>query len=370
MIFLIKNIPVNNNGNLDINLVSNKIEKIIVETIKEQNPDINEYMRNEIGKDSDHYLKSKTIDVNETINTILSKPKLVQSIFNPKALVRKAYLYVDSRYRNRNYPNNIFNWNIASSGTNYDKTTSIICTSKIRNIIAVTMTPFKFPNSSGVLSNLNRIYVNIVELQNQAYVTSENIRFHFEFDVQYTNQLTAAEATGYRIQYTNNNPNETSTAYTHFLCNDIGNSIARFEFVNPIAELNTLTLQFYNGLNYITLDNDIAIGTVLECTETFLTFTFNKEVYIALYDKVIINDISINNSTSQQKEFTNDLNRSEGWQISKIINSNPVSYSIYYSGGLSVDPANFNNGQFTIYLQSKRIITKIEVEYIDMNENN
>ena len=178
-----------------VNLFSEVFSKKIIE---KKDLDMHEYLKTEIGVNAEHTVVDKKVE-SETVESLLNKPKLLQSIFNPNSLIKKAYLFLDSKYRVRNTDSNTLKWNIATTGTNYDERTTAVSTSRLKNIVAIKLYPFKFPNTYGSLYNFNRIYVDMVELNNQSYIMYGNNRFHFEFNITYVSQPTLAQTTGYRF---------------------------------------------------------------------------------------------------------------------------------------------------------------------------
>lgn len=297
--------------------------------------DIHAYLQNELGTESEHALTKHSIKQTDTINTLLHKPRILQSIFNPRSLVKTAYILLDSRYRVRDsISNNLFKWNLNYSGSNYDPNTTAVSTARIINIGSVKMLPFKFPYTTGALTNHNRLAVEIVELNNQAYISYNN-RFHFEFDIE-----------------------SGGVGYSQYICKDLGSNVAVFTFTNPVAELNTISLRFYNPYSLLTLDPDILYGTITSnSAQSVITFT--KPPMVALGDMVVIQQFTTTNPTADFVSIE-QMNDPDGWPITAV-----TTFSITIDVDISGLTGGIVTNPLPVYLQSKRFSIRLEMSYLD-----
>jgi len=340
-----------------VNLFSEVFSKKIIE---KKDLDMHEYLKTEIGVNSEHTVVDKKVE-SETVESLLNKPKLLQSIFNPNSLIKKAYLFLDSKYRVRNTDSNTLKWNIATTGTNYDERTTAVSTSRLKNIVAIKLYPFKFPNTYGSLYNFNRIYVDMVELNNQSYIMYGNNRFHFEFNITYVSQPTLAQTTGYRF-IPSSTGTDLSTYYTQAYCDDVGQNKSIFEFTYPIAELTTLSLQFNNGIQVLNMDADTLKATLYTNRGTRTALVFASTPYIALYDTISLSGVT----TTDVSATTVINNINTEFMITEIDGVNVDNLVYYYieydtSGILS---SSINNGVFDVYLNSKRLQLRLELDYM------
>jgi len=356
----IQNIPYEKIKNKNIDeLVKLFSESFLKKISEKKDIDMHEFLKTEIGVNSEHVVVDKKVE-NETVESLLNKPKLLQSIFSPQSLIKKAYLYLDSKYRVRNTASNTLKWNIATTGTNYDEATTAVSTSRLKNIVAIKAFPFRFPNTNAALYNFNRIYMDMIELNNQSYVMYGNTRFHFEFNISYVTQPTLAQVTGYRYIPTSTGT-DLSTYYTQAYCDDIGQNKSVFDFTYPIAELTTLSLQFNNGFQILDLDPDTVKATMYTGTRTALVFQATP--YIALYDTISLSNVTTTNPAAATT--INNINNRE-FIITEIdgINVDNLVYYYFEYNTNGILNNTINNGVFDVYLNSKRLQLRLEIDYI------
>jgi hypothetical protein len=323
----------------------NIITGIIIKQL-EPKADLREYLKTEIEDthESENALTKIKIDKKETVNTLLQKPHILQHIFNPDARLKTGYLHLDSKYRSRETDKrNIFTWNINVSGTDYDSKSSAISTSDIKNITSIRMFPFRFPNTPNAITSARRLSVEMVELNNQAYITYGNNRYHFMFRINESSALVSGAFT--------------PSAYLQYEADDIDQSEAKFTFSNPIVELTKLSLRFRNPFTELELDPDVLPAVISAVgVNTLLTFSIPHRITIG--DEVIINGF---NTTTPDADYVeiDQMNNSNGWAVASntaFTVTIPVDIS-GLSGAIIGNP-------FNIYLNSKRFIIRLEIKYI------
>ena len=148
-----------------------------------ENINMHDVFIQEIGNQPETALVVKRIGSNETINTLLQQPLVLQSVFNPIALHRKAYLILDRKYQSKESNNiNEFKWNISDTSRPYDPLTSAVTTAPFRDIVKIKMFPFRFPNSgvTCLLSDLSSSTSSLrilTSFNNSAFVIPSKLIF-------------------------------------------------------------------------------------------------------------------------------------------------------------------------------------------------
>ena len=323
-----------------IQLISGEIDKLPKFT-EEGSIDVHEMLIKEIGKEPETSIMEKKIEETATVDTLLQTPAILQSIFNPKALRRKAYLILDRKYQASDTNNvNEFKWLIANINKSYNPLTSAATTAPIRDIVKIKMFPFRFPNSENTVTEFHRLSVEIVELNNQAYIiTHTNKKFHFVFDIERTGPVGSTEP---------------------YDMTDVGNSLAEFEFHEPIIELNTITIRFGNPGDLINLDSDSLYGTISAVgAQTMITFT--QPHFCSVSTSIVISKFNTTNPTADITEITL-LNDPSGWDI-VTMTAMTVTIDIDISGLIGVIVDN----PFKVYLNAKRFGLRMELTYIANN---
>ena len=339
---------------------------IFMEVMNEMKKDIDlkEFLFMEMGNSAEHLVTEFKAKERVTLPYLIKNPQILQNIFYPENLVKIAHLTLDSKNRIRtqniipsvlNVPLSIetFSWNISSINSSYDSSNTAVSTGLLKNIISIKMKPFIMPN----LYNNKPVNIELLELNYQSYC-DQNKKFHFTFNNSYTTQKTYAEATGYRSAYS-----EFATSiinkYTQISLTETGENQSIFYFNDPIAELNRLTLKF----NDIVFDNDYITATITTGTRTGLKFPYIP--HITLYDEIIISNLDADNSdTNAIANILNNINN-KVFQITSIISTNTLGTdATYYIDASSVGLTGINNGEFLVYLNSKRFIITLDIEYI------
>jgi hypothetical protein len=347
----------------------------------------------------------------------INSPKMLKFSINPKYVIKKAYIYLDSMHRLRNNDLSIMKWNINTQDI-YNENDAIT-SNKIKNIISMELFPFIMPSTWFLLSNSNRLYVSIIELLSKAYVQYKT-RFHFEYYLEYK-PITFPDSTGYRVNYdmlgsiSNDIINNISTSDIRIRANEIGNNKNIFYFDEPINELNTISMEFSNGLEKLILDCD---GIDEPSTQADTAFIINSNYYSYYADGYIVQGqkvtaqiytmsslhvtiigitlgykvYGITNSRIQfientriyfldyttdypdnpeHKKIIDMVNRPEGWQLLYIGIAAYIEIDIYWT--LKDIPTGYNPSQdthavksFKSVITSKQLKMRLELNYLDL----
>ncbi len=323
-----------------VELTASEIAKL--PKYSEEGPiDIHEMMVKELGKEPETSLLEKKIDEKATLDTLLQSPHVLQSIFNPAALHRKAYLILDRKYQSSDTNNiNEFKWHVSNTSKTYNPLTTSATTAPMKDIVKIKMFPFMFPNSENTVTGFRRLTAEILELNTQAYIiTHINKKFHFSFDIERTGPIGSTEP---------------------YYMTDIGNSLAEFEFHDPIIELNSITLRFGNPGELINLDPDSLYGTIAPLGAQTL-ITFGQPHFCSLFSSVVISDFNTTLPIDDAVEI-DLMNSTHGWDI-VAMTAFTVTIDVDLSGLAGIIVGN----PFYVYLNAKRFALKMELTYIAQN---
>jgi hypothetical protein len=330
-----------------------------------ENLDVKEYLYMDMGNIPEH--NSVEIANEFSLQELLENPNMLRLTINPKSLIKKGYLYLDSRYRYRDGDLTKMKWYVSTYGTNYDPNTTASSTSRIKNIMAIKMFPFKFPNTVGALNNFNRLYVNIIEFESQ-YSLINNQKYHFEYDITRDKTQTFNEATNNR-ELNRGATTIPATFNTRNSCNEIGKSESIFYFNIPIPSLDKLSLEFKTPDKILTLDNDIVYGTVsiTRVGRVSVSLIINQPVYISSFDELIISNMTTTSTQANTLNFVKFMNNVTILVSNTTISSNITTILITIPFGTSnissIQETTINNNQFPIFINSKRITTRLEIDY-------
>lgn len=300
--------------------------------------DMNEYMMNEVSADD---LKTSTLssDVSNIKNYInidgilgTRDPVKIQRIFNPSALVGRAYLYLDRRYHANNVDEQKFTWNITSQGERGDLKTSSWTMVKLKNIIGAKLYSFRFPATTNAINFNKRISISIDEFDMHGYTASNRRRFQFMMKIEHTGN--------------DNDPYEIVDTNSH---------ITTFYFYKPRNYLDTITLSFGNPDEMLTLNPDRLVG-VISATGIQTLITFSQPHTLNLGDIVVLENVESTNSDDYVE--LDLLNNKFGWEITSLTLST-ITIDVDISGVSGV--LSTNN---PIYFDSKRFRIPMEIFYI------
>jgi hypothetical protein len=310
-----------------INMLEKRLNQSIEPSINIRDMQIKQLKLDEKGN------VNKKITSDTTINELLAYPKILQSIFNPAALIRKTYVMLDRKYQKTSNNKTEFSWFITDSSHVYDPNSTAVTHEQIANVVSIKLYPFRFPHSYNAISGLNRISVEIKELNFQAYVLAyANKRFHFIFDVK-------SVGSG-------------NSAYDTL---DVGQNSATFDFSNPILELNTITVRFGNPDKTITLDPDYLSGVVsIVGSQTVITFTTPH--FCIVGDLIYITGFNTDNVEDLTE--TELVNNENGWSLSAVST---------YTQTIDVDISSLVGnilGNVIVHFDSKRFGLRMEISYV------
>ena len=299
----------------------------------EQSVDIREMQIKQLKLDEKGNVNKK-ITAETTLNELLAYPKLLQGIFNPAALVRKAYVMLDRKYQIKTANNKTeFSWFITDSGRVYETNATAVTHEQITNVVSIKLYPFRFPHSYNAISGLNRISVEIKELNFQAYILAHvNKRFHFIFDVKTTGSG--------------------NSAYDAL---DVGQNSATFDFSNPVMELNTITVRFGNPDRTIELDPDLLVGTI-SSVGAQTVITYSSPHFCVVGDLIYITGFGTDNINDTTE--INLINSENGWNLTAVST---------YTQTIDVDISGLDgviSGDVSVYLDSKRFGLRMEISYV------
>lgn len=248
---------------------------------------------------------------------------------------KKAYLLLDRKYLAGDTNNSTeFRWFISTTAKKYNPELTAALTAPIRDITSIRMLPFVFPNTDDTIHPFRRLHVEIIEANMQAYlVTSANRRFHFSFNIERAGTLLPYNIT------------------------DAGNSESRFDFAEPIIELDTITLRFSNIDSIISLDPDRLFG-VIAAVGAQTQITFDVPHRCAVGSIVVISGFSTDAPVADSAEIEL-MNESVGWPIVSV-----TTFTILLDLDLSGLVGNITGAPFEVYLNAKRFAIQLEITHM------
>ena len=308
--------------------------------------DVHELLKKEIGTQPETTNNNLLPNESKTDAHNISKifgyddPLKLQFMFNPRALETKAYMILDRRYSSRTTNNTTqFRWIINNQGISTAATNENIIgtTAPLKDIIKMKVLPFIFPNTINAITGTKRLSVAIQEINMQSYsCIDQTRRFHFLFN----------------IDYNTTSPNQP------MILDDIGNSVAEYEFYKPIFELTSITLTFGNPFDTLSLDPDILPAIIApDTSQTTLTFTQIPRLDIG--DTVYISNF-ITTEPLQDISIINQVNSSSGWPIISI---DVTKLIITINIDLTTLTGAIINNPYQIYLGSKRFVVPVEFTF-------
>jgi hypothetical protein len=280
---------------------------------------------------------------------------MIQRIFNPIALEKKAYVVLDRRYQSGQNADNIhyFSWDISPGVSSIASVGTLSTSAPLKDIVKIKMFPFTFPNTPGAITDTNRITIGISEFSSQSYSATTGAiittgagghtslsatssrQFHFEFKVV-------------------PNPNNPLGPYT---VEDVGQSAAEFEFYKPIEQLTTITISFGNPFLLLALESDRGIASIMpNGIQTQLTFTIPP--FLAIGDIIYISGFNTTNESADAATITL-VNNPYGWAVVTI----PTSTQVLLDLDLS-DLVGIIIGDVNCYFDSKRFAPRLEFTFI------
>jgi hypothetical protein len=296
----------------------------------EESVDVHDLLKSNLDDKHEH-----KIDHADEVNVNLSSvfgfsdiSTLVKKVNEPMGSINSAYLLLDTRHRNLNNDGTLFfKWyhmnNIFTSQG------SVNTLGNIRDIISMTIMPYRIPAVASAITPYNRVSMLVDEFSSQAFIAHENKRVHFmcNIDKQVNNWLD--------------------------ICAD-DFSHGTFKFNTPITHLESITVRFGSPLEPIIFDKDRLIGTFVFGNPTRINFSENHN--LTTNDIVYITEFVANNSNT---EVVN-INKSTGNVITVV---DPTSIT------LPIDTTGIVGGNIVdtiklVYFGSKRIFLTLELTYM------
>jgi hypothetical protein len=258
-------------------------------------------------------------------------------MFNPTALYATTTILLDSRYRDLTDTNkNRISWNLINSGKLVEGVQGVVSVSNsINNIKSIKMYPTRIPyNLQAVNGNYKRITVYIEQLPTQA-ITSSTRRYHFMFGAEYD-------------------------TLTNFIDTyPLESSAPSFSFVNPIQNLDRISLNFAYPTEPLEFGND-RIEVILYQTGVITEFRCSTEHKLTTGDLVYFTTFAAGGTTNVDLQTNAAINSIHGNPIFYIDN-NTFSIDIN-STGLTLPPVGILYG---CYLGSRRLHIQLEITYIN-----
>lgn len=309
-------------------IIANVVEGLRAELKKlpkaEEPIDVHAMMLDEIGKG--HRDDEEKISSKDTVDGLLMKPLLLQRVFNPQAVQKKAYLLFDRKYRLKDTDNSTeFRWVVAPGGRGYNIDTAAT-TANIQDIVSLKITNFMFPITDGLDYQQKRLFIEVEDVT-QSYVMADKRRFHFVMEI-------GAKTNMYEID-------------------DIGNVATEFGFREPINDIDIMTVRFHTLDRVLALTADELDGTVTSVGVTTV-ITFSANHYCLANDYITISGFATNNSAD-----AGIVSLVNGTRKIASVTDTTMTLNIDISGliGVIVVPTH-------VYFESKRFVINMEVVYM------
>jgi hypothetical protein len=264
---------------------------------------------------------------------------------NPKSMLRKNYIFLDSRYRilNTSPSDGItrFSW-AYTLGSQQAEQGTVNLIGNVRDIIGFRVYPCRIPYVASADNSYARISMLIHDFDSQAFIAHENRKFHFMFkstiDSDFIELDTDKQNDGY------------------------------FWFEKPVTAATNLSISFGSPLEPITFDNDrdivssvdhFGIAPMTQITTTEVHNLNNGDrVYFNRFNIGAINPL-LKDQTDINNAIKEKMNNSDGFLITII---DPNNFSISYNTSLIQNPL---TDPFDVYYGSKRLFIPIEITYIN-----
>jgi len=304
--------------------------------------DMHEVLKREIGQEPETMAYNVPLKKNQNLSQVnisrifsTDNPLQLLRVFNPMALIARAYIILDRQYQLRiNDNNKEFIWNLAVLGQGYNHVDTVVTVAPVKDIIGLKMSPFKFPNTQSAITFSNRISVSIKELDTQSYIANAfNKRFHFLFDVKQGTLST--------------DPYELS---------DTGQSITEFWFYKPVQEITSLTLSFGNPFYPLTLDPDRGKATIT-ASGIQAVLTFANPHFVAVNGKIVIVEFTTTDPLADTVEIEL-MNEVVGWDVVSAT-ATTLTIDVDLSGltGTIISPT-------LVLFESKRFLIPLEIMFL------
>ena len=269
-------------------------------------------------------------------------------ILNPKSLLRKNYMLLDSRYRVLNGSNtngiSSITWNtVLQSVATSQGTVNIV--GNVRDIVSIRIYPCRIPYVKSADNKYSRVSILIDQLSSQSFITHER-NFHFMLESAVDDNFINLHTRDYNDGY--------------------------FYFEKPITTLNKLTLSFGSPLESVIFDKDrdyctidyfsihpltkITTGSLIMPTPHNLMN--GDTVYFSNFKSGILDPFLIQEKIIDEN-IVNNINSLNGFFIHVI---DATSFSIVCDTSNIQSP--ITDLVFDVFYGSKRLIIPIEITYI------
>lgn len=332
-------------NNHSIKDIINIIKETIIEDITLNhcfinNVNIHETLKDEIDPNKKNEEQQKKIDdenmpISAKVDSIFGYSDiatLVKKVNEPISSLNTTHLLLDTRYRNlstdgtREFTWDYINQLLISQGT-------INSLGNIRDIISITIMPFRIPNVLSEFNDYNLISLSIEEFISQSIIAHENRRFHFLSGID---------------------RKKSDNRWLSLCCDDYYN--AEYKFNTPITTLNTITIKFGEPLNIMIFDKDRLPGNIIYGSPT--TINFDEDHKLTNNDLVYIDNFTTSNPIIDSSAIAGINN----------INGNPATIISPTSITIPVDTSTIIGNTiirlYTVFFGSKRIFIPMELKYL------
>lgn len=297
------------------------------------------------GEEINNMLGANVYDIQHSdIKTIFGKNdrNSILKTFNPDALIAKAKIMLDSRYRDLTETGkDKLTWNIIHGRPVSDSLGQGLVSfpSNIDQIKAIKMMPTRIPyNLTALNGNYNRVSVFIEQLPTTA-IMSGNRRYHFLFGSQYDS------TTNFIDTY------------------PLDSSAPEFSFVYPSNLFDKISLSFAYPIEPFVFDNDRQYLT-LSSTGLITEFKASSPHNLSTGDVVYFSDFAAGGTTSTDLSINSQINSIHGLPIGKV-DDYKFTVNVATIGMTAlVNP----NQEFLCYYGSKRVLIELEVSYYNYEQ--
>lgn len=281
------------------------------------------------------------LDVRALMRQELTMDKTHQNLKNTKIAKTplSAYIVLDRADQTSDSNGiNTFSFNLIYEGFGGTGETGAIRTaSRLRNITAIKILPFRFPSTPHALTSTSFISIRLHEVMNQGYFTRGSMNQY-----QFLMALREDAVTG------------------NLFTQDLGFHRTTVKFPEPIASLERLTLSFGNPMNRLDLDPDRGTATVAAINVTEMEFTFTVEPDVHVGEIVTISEFTTT-SANIDHAVISDINTVYGHVVTAV-----TAFTIV----IDVDIAGLvgTPSDALVYFNSKSFMVALELLYIDSAE--
>lgn len=260
--------------------------------------------------------------------------------FNPDALLAKAKIMLDSRYRDiTETGKDKLSWNIIHGRPVSDIQGNVSFPTNIDQIKSIKMMPTRIPyNLTALNGNYNRISIFIEQLPTTS-IMSGNRRYHFLFGSQYDS------TTNFIDTY------------------PLDASAPEFNFVYPSNLFDRISLSFAYPIEPFIFDTDRQ-DIILSNTGAITEFTAPSPHNLSTGDVVYFSNFAAGGTTSTDLSINSQINSIHGLPIGKV---NDFKFTVNVNT-IGMTPLTNPNKEFSCYYGSKRVLIELEVTYYNYEQ--